>query len=161
MSTPQLYPGQREHFSDVPRLRPGTRVRYRYAVNDSPIQYATCAAQSGIVVNLNATKYAHYPPGHPWACPDYATPVKWDHDNSITWVRSCCLEIPEPPQPSPPIRWPDDCHIPTPRRKAPIIRKRSPHKTAKPHSSTATSANAPHNPLQPAPQPAQLELGIF
>lgn len=146
MNTPQLYPGQREHFSDVPRLRPGTRVRYQYTP-DSPIQ-------SGIVVNIEGTKYAPYPPGHPWACPDYATPVKWNHDNSVSWVRSCCLEIPEPPQPSPPIRWPNDCHIPTPRKKAPIIRKRSPHKTSKPHS-TATSANAVPT------KPGQLDLGFI
>lgn len=60
-------------------LPPGTRVTYN--------------GHRATVVDIDETHFGLYPPGHPWACPDYAEPIQFDGTERATWVRRSCLQV--------------------------------------------------------------------
>lgn len=83
------------------RLPPGTRVRYDYGKFSSnrfgrlqfDPEWATREwAYSRTGTTITPKEHSPYPEGHPWGCPDFATPVRMD-DGEKTWVRSSCLDI--------------------------------------------------------------------
>lgn len=80
-----LYPGQRPHYVDTPRLPAGLRIKYDFAGDGTGYQFGFTITESG-------SKWEAYPQG-PWSLPNYATPVRFDGHTAETWVRSCCLEL--------------------------------------------------------------------
>ncbi len=86
-----------------PRLRPGVRVRYNSgkwnccanAVQHDPA-WATqpwADTQIGVTVDVSEHPGGVFPAHHPWGVPDFATPVRWDGAERVTWIRTSCLDV--------------------------------------------------------------------
>jgi hypothetical protein len=88
----------------MPRLEPGTRVRYHYAKwvarpHQSALhydaEYATREwAQELIGTVITVEEHGPFPDHHPWGVPIFATPIRWDNNaNYFEWVRTSCLDV--------------------------------------------------------------------
>lgn len=86
-----------------PRLPPGLRVRYdcgkwdacANAVRfvDDWATHSWAQTREGVTVPKTEFPGGIYPDSHPWGVPDFATPVRFDGDESATWVRTSCLDV--------------------------------------------------------------------
>lgn len=86
------------------RIPPGTRVRFDYgkwscgrAFHATEVvfdpEWATREwALTRIGTVITAAEYSPYPDTHPWGCPDFATPIRYD-DGSKSWARTSCLDV--------------------------------------------------------------------
>jgi hypothetical protein len=87
----------------IPRIRSGVRVRFDSgkwdccvnAVRHDP-SWATkpwALTQVGVTVDPDEFPGSIFPNNGPWGLPDFATPVRWDGFESVTWVRTSCLDV--------------------------------------------------------------------
>lgn len=86
-----------------PRLRAGMRVRYdsgkwdccANAVRHDPswASQPWAMTQMGVTVEPIEFPGSIFPTNGPWGLPDFATPVRWDGFDSVTWVRTSCLDV--------------------------------------------------------------------
>lgn len=87
----------------MPRIRPGLRVRFDNgkwdccvnAVRHDP-SWATkpwAMTQVGVTVKPDEFPGSIFPNNGPWGLPDFATPVRWDGFETVTWVRTSCLDV--------------------------------------------------------------------
>lgn len=87
----------------VPRIRPGVRIRFDSgkwnccvnAVQHDPL-WATrewAGTQVGLTTDPEEFPGAIFPSAGPWGLPDFATPVRFDGTERVTWVRTSCLDV--------------------------------------------------------------------
>ena len=87
----------------VPKLQPGVRVRYDSGKWDS---CANCvrfvsewATQSwaytkiGTVVADEEFSGHIFPRNSPWGIPDFASIIRFDGEEQVTWIRTSCLDV--------------------------------------------------------------------
>lgn len=94
---------QRSRDLCIPRLRPGLRVRFDSgkwnccvnAVQHDPL-WATrewAGTQVGVTTAPEEFPGAIFPSAGPWGLPDFATAVRFDGTERVTWVRTSCLDV--------------------------------------------------------------------
>lgn len=87
----------------MPRIRPGVRVRFDNGKWDCCVNavrhdqsWATkpwAMTQVGVTVDPDEFPGSIFPNNGPWGLPDFATPVRWDGFETVTWVRTSCLDV--------------------------------------------------------------------
>ena len=86
-----------------PRLRPGLRVKYdngKWDVCVNAVRHVPDWAaqpwantQLGVTVGPEEFPGSIFPNNSPWGLPDFATPLRWDDGERVTWVRTSCLDV--------------------------------------------------------------------
>lgn len=87
----------------VPRVRPGVRVRFdcgkwnccANAVKHDPSWASQPWAMTQVGVTTEPEEFpgSIFPSSGPWGLPDFATPVRFDGVERVTWVRTSCLDV--------------------------------------------------------------------
>lgn len=86
-----------------PRVRSGVRVRFdsgkwnccANAVQHDPAWASQPWAMTMIGVTTEPESFpgSIFPSAGPWGLPDFATPVRFDGTDRVTWVRTSCLDV--------------------------------------------------------------------
>ncbi len=89
---------------DMPKIVPGTRVRYEYGrweihghkaemEYDEQLAARPHASEPQVGTVVPDEEFGPYPSTHAWGVPPYASAVRFDDQpQHVTWVRSACLE---------------------------------------------------------------------
>ena len=97
--------GRRLRSRDLlePRLRAGVRVRFdsgkwnccvnAVAHDPSWASQPWAMTQIGVTTDPDEFPGSIYPSAGPWGLPDFATPVRFDGQERVTWVRTSCLDV--------------------------------------------------------------------
>jgi hypothetical protein len=47
----------------------------------------------GVTTEVSEFNGSIFPENHPWGLPNFATPVRWDDQERVQWVRTSCLDV--------------------------------------------------------------------
>jgi hypothetical protein len=88
---------------EVPRIRPGVRVRFddgKWNCCANSVRHDStwasrpwASTRLGVTVEIQDFTGSIYPEHSPWGLPSFATPVLWDGEERVTWVRTSCVDI--------------------------------------------------------------------